>query len=135
MAIKAFREIDMERGRLGDMSTSTLARARPRCPSALLVAVGLAVGFGVAQATGVRALGGAVFALGGLAAAWLWVQRRGWAVALGLGALYVAAFVLAHVLALGVGFPAWLAVSLVTVVAAGVTFGVVDRAQADSAGN
>jgi hypothetical protein len=121
----------MTTGRLDDMSTSTLTRTR--FPSAVLVAVGLAVGFGVAQGTGVRALGGAVFALGGLAAARLWVQRRGWAVALGLGALYVAAFVLAHVLALGVGFPAWLAVSLVTVAAAGVTFGVADRPRTDAA--
>ena len=117
-------------GTLGDMSTSTLARTR--FPSALLVAVGLAAGFGVAQGTGIRALGGAVFALGGLGAAWLWVQRRGWAVALGLGALYVAAFVLAHVLAIGVGVPAWLAVSLVTVTAAGVTFGVADLPRADA---
>ena len=44
------------------MSTSTLTRARTRFPSAVLVAVGLAAGFGVAQGTGVRALGGAVFA-------------------------------------------------------------------------
>jgi hypothetical protein len=109
------------------MSTSTLTRARTRFPSALLVAVGLAAGFGVAQGTGIRALGGAVFALAGLGAGWLWVQRRGWAVALGLAALYVAAFVLAHVLALGVGLPAWLAVSLVTLAAAGVTFGMADR--------
>lgn len=113
------------------MSTSTLTRTR--FPSALLVAVGLAAGFGIAQGTGVRALGGAVFALGGLVAARLWVQRRGWAVALGLGALYVAAFVLAHVLALGVGLQAWLAVSLVTLAAAGVTFGVADRAEAHAA--
>jgi hypothetical protein len=120
-------------GRLGDMSTSTLTRTR--FPSALLVAVGLAAGFGIAQGTGVRALGGAVFALGGLGAAWLWVQRRGWAVTLGLGALYVAAFVLAHVLALGAGFPAWLAVSLVTLVAAGVTFGVADGLRTDAARN
>jgi hypothetical protein len=107
------------------MSTSTLTRTR--FPSAVLVAIGLAAGFGVAQGTGVRALGGLVFAVGGLGAAWLWVQRRGWAVALGLGALYVAAFVLAHVLALGAGLPAWLAVSLVTLTAAGVTFTVADR--------
>jgi hypothetical protein len=124
MAIKAPRTVT---GRLGDMPTSTLTRARTRFPSAVLVAAGLAVGFAIAQGTGIRALGGAVFALGGLGAAWLWVQRRGWAVALGLGALYVGAFVLAHVLALGVGLPAWLAVSLVTLVAAGVTFGVADR--------
>jgi hypothetical protein len=112
------------------MSTTTVTRTR--FPSAVLVAVGLAVGFGVAQGTGIRALGGAVFALGGLGAAWLWVPRRGWAVALGLGALYIAAFVLAHVLALGAGLPAWLAVSLVTLVAAGVTFGVADRPRADA---
>ena len=107
------------------MWTSLLARAR--FPSAVLVAFGLAAGFGVAQGTGVRALGGAVFALAGLAAGWLCVQRRGWAVALGLGALYVGAFVLAHVLAIGVGLPAWLAVSLVTIVTAGATYGVADR--------
>jgi hypothetical protein len=110
------------------MSTATLAR---RFPSAVLVAVGLAAGFGIAQGTGIRALGGAVFALGGLGAAWLWVQRRGWAVTLGLAALYVGAFVLAHVLALGAGFPAWLAVSLVTITAAGVTYGVADASRAD----
>jgi hypothetical protein len=115
------------------MSTPTPTETRTRFPSAVPVAVGLAVGFAVAQGTGIRALGGIVFAVGGLAAAWLWVQRRGWAVALGLGALYVVAFVLAHVLALGVGFPAWLAVSLVTLVAAGVTFGVADRPRADAA--
>ena len=106
------------------MSTTTLTR---RFPSSLLVAVGLAAGFGIAQATGVRVLGGSVFAAAGLAAAWLWVHRRGWAVALGLGAMYIGAFVLAHVLALGVGLPGWLAVSLVTLAAAGVTYGVADR--------
>jgi hypothetical protein len=110
------------------MTSSTLTRTRTRIPSALLVAVGLAAGFGVAQGTGIRALGGAVFALGGLAAAWLWVERRGWAVALGLGALYIGAFVLAHVLALGVGMASWLAVALVTLAAAGTTYAVADRA-------
>lgn len=108
--------------------TTSLTRARTRLSSAVLVAVGLAAGFGVAQGTGVRALGGAVFAAAGLGAGYLWVQRRGWAVALGLGGLYVGAFVLAHVLALGVGLPAWLAVGLVTVAAAGTTYAVADRA-------
>jgi hypothetical protein len=115
------------------MSSSTLTRARTRFPSAVLVAVGLAAGFGIAQGTGIRALGGAVFVGAGLGAAWLWYRRRGLAVALGLGALYVAAFVLAHVLALGVGLPAWLAVSLVTLAAAGVTFGVADTSRPDTA--
>ena len=109
------------------MTSSTLTRTRTRIPSAVLVALGLAAGFGVAQGTGIRALGGAVFALGGLGAAWLWVKHRGWAVAVGLGALYIGAFVLAHVLALAVGLPAWLAVALVTLVAAGVSFWVADR--------
>ena len=114
------------------MTSSTLTRVRTRIPSAVLVAVGLAAGFGVAQGTGIRALGGAVFALGGLGAAWLWVEHRGWAVALGLGALYIGAFVLAHVLALGVGLASWLAVGLVTAAAAGVTYAVADRPRAGS---
>jgi hypothetical protein len=111
------------------MATSTLTRTR--FPSSLLVAVGLAVGFGVAQGTGVRALGGVVLAACGLGAAALWVRRRGWAVAIGLAVLYLAAFVLAHVLALGVGLNAWLAVALVTLTAAGITFGVADRAETE----
>jgi len=112
------------------MATSTLTRTR--FPSSLLVAVGLAVGFGVAQGTGVRALGGVVLAACGLGAAALWVRRRGWAVAVGLGLLYFAAFALAHVLALGVGLSAWLSVALVTIVAAGVTFGVADRGERET---
>ena len=108
------------------MSTTTLARVRTRFPSAVPVAVGLAAGFGIAQATGIRALGGAVFVAGGLAAGWLWYRRRGAAVALALGVAYVAAFVLAHVLSLGVGWPAWLAVGVVTAVAAGLAWWVAD---------
>jgi hypothetical protein len=113
------------------MSTNSLVRTR--FPSAALVAVGLAAGFGIAQGTGVRALGGAVFAGAGLAAGALWLRRRGTATAVALAALYVGAFVLAHVLAIGVGLPAWLAVSLVTLTAAGVTFAVADGARAEDA--
>ena len=108
---------------------STSAVVRTRFPSAVLVAVGLAAGFGIAQGTGVRALGGAVFLAGGLAAGWLWYRRRGLGVALGLGAAYAGAFVLAHVLALGVGLPAWLAVGLVSCGAAGLAFVVADRSE------
>ena len=96
-------------------------------PSSPLVAVGLAAGFGIAQATGVRTLGGAVFAAAGLAAGWLWYRRRGVPTAAALGAVYVGAFVLAHVLALAAGLPGWLAVSLVTIAAAGLTYWVADR--------
>ena len=96
-------------------------------PSSLLVAIGLAAGFGVAQGTGVRALGGAIFVGAGLAAGRLWHRRRGTATTVGLAAGYVGAFVAAHLLALVVGLPAWLAVSLVTISAAGVTYAVADR--------
>ncbi|MPQ98423.1 hypothetical protein GB931_10940 [Modestobacter sp. I12A-02628] len=111
------------------MTTSTLSRARTRLPSAVPVAVGLAVGFGVAQSTGNRALGGVVFAAGGLVAGWLWRERRGTAVAAGLGVAYVAAFVLAHVLAIAVGWSAWLAVTVVTLAAAALSSWVADRSQ------
>lgn len=109
------------------MTTSTLARTR--FPSAALVALGLAAGFGVAQGTGVRALGGAIFVGAGVAAGWLWYHRRGTATTIALAGLYLGAFVLAHVLAIGMGMSAWLAVSLVTLAAAGVTFAVADRPQ------
>ena len=101
--------------------------SRSRFPSSLLVAVGLAAGFGVAQGTGIRALGGALFVGAGLAAAWLWYRRRGLTTTISLTAGYVGAFVVAHVLALAVGLPAWLAVSLVTILAAGVTYAVADQ--------
>jgi hypothetical protein len=110
------------------MSTSTLTRARARLfPSSSLVAVGLVLGFAVAQGTGIRALGGAILIGTGLAAARLWVRRRGWAVAVALGLTYLLAFVLSHVLTLGLGVPAWLSVALVTIASAGVTFWAADR--------
>jgi hypothetical protein len=96
-------------------------------PSSLLVVVGLVGGFAIAQGTGNRALGGAVLAVAGLVAAWFWLRRRGFVAACALGGTYLAAFVLAHVLALGAVLPAWLSVSLVTIAAAGLTYGVADR--------
>ena len=112
------------------MSTSTLTRTR--FPSAVLVAVGLAAGFGIAQGTGIRALGGPSSPSAGSGGLVVGAAAR-----LGGGPRRSArstsaAFVLAHVLALGVGFPAWLAVSLVTLVAAGVTFAVADRPRGTS---
>ena len=98
-----------------------------RLPSSLLVAVGLAAGFAIAQGTGVRAFGGAVFVGAGLAAGWLWYRRRGAATTVALAAGYVGAFVAAHLIAIGLGFDAWLAVSLVTIPTAGVTYLVADR--------
>ena len=109
------------------MTTSTLTRSRTRFPSAVLAALGLAVGFGVAQGTGVRALGGVVLAACGIGAGVLWYRRRGLAVAIGLAVAYLALFALAHVFALGLGWPAWLAVGLVTLAAAALSYGVADR--------
>src|SRR4051794_26281402 len=109
------------------MSTSSLVRRRARFPSSLLVSAGPVIGFAVAQGTGIRGLGGVLLIGTGLAAARLWVRRRGWVVAVLLGLAYLAAFVLAHVLALGLGVPAWLSVALVTIAAAGVTYRVADR--------
>jgi hypothetical protein len=113
------------------MSASLLTRARARLfPSSALVAGGLVVGFAVAQGTGLRALGGAVLIGTGLAAGRLWVQRRGWGLAVVLGLVYLVAFMLSHVLTLGFGMPAWLSVALVTIAAGGVTYGVADRPRA-----
>jgi hypothetical protein len=109
------------------MSTSSLVRKGTVFPSSVLVAAGLVVGFAVAQGTGVRALGGAILLGTVLAAARQWVRRRGWAVAVALGLVYLAAFALSHVLALGLGVPAWLSVAWGTLAAAGVTFAVADR--------
>jgi hypothetical protein len=114
-------------------SASTLTRVRTRLSSAVPVVVGLAAGFGIAQGTGSRPLGGVVFVAGGVVAGWLWHQRRGLAVAIALGVAYVAAFVLAHVLAIGVGLNAWLSVALVTAAAAALSVLVGDRPRADVA--
>lgn len=75
----------------------------------------LIAGFGVAQATGVRPLGGAVLLAGGAWCARRWLQDAGAARAVGLVALMAGAFVASHLLAKSIG--AWPAV----LVAAGVT--------------
>lgn len=80
-----------------------------------LVAAGsLVVGFAVAQATGVRALGGFVLLA---AASWCclqWRRAAGWPVAVGLVLLYVTAFGASHLLARMIG--AWPSVLTVAAV-------------------
>ena len=111
--------------------SATLTRPRTRLfPSSLLTAAGLVVGFGVAQETGNRPLGGVVLAACGVGAGVLWLRRRGRGATVALAGVYLGAFVLAHVLALGVGLNPWLSVSLVTIAAAAVTYGVADRPRA-----
>jgi hypothetical protein len=88
-------------------------------PTWPVAAGSLVLGFAVAQATGVRPLGGLVLLA---AAAWCalrWLRGAGPAVAAGLVAVYAAAFALSHPLAGAVGtWPAVLTVAAATGAAA-----------------
>ena len=97
----------------------------------------LVVGFQVAELTGVRALGGVVL-LVAIGWCWMaWTGRRSMLVALGLTAVYVAAFALSHVIAGAVG--ALVSVALVSALVSLVVFAVADRpvllAAANRSGN
>lgn len=79
--------------------------ARPAVPTAVVAAGSLVVGFGVAQATDVRALGGVVLLAG---VAWCgrhWSRRQGPVTAGALAAAYLGGFVGSHLLAREIG--AW----------------------------
>jgi hypothetical protein len=79
-----------------------------RPPTALLAATGLIAGFGVAVASGSRALGGVVLAIFGLACIAIWVRRDGRQTAAMLTVAGLVAFAISHVLGLVIG--AWPAV-------------------------
>ncbi len=94
-------------------------------PSSLVAGASLLIGFLVAQATGVRALGGVVLLV---AVAWcflLWRERAGVGVAVGLTVAYGLAFVLSHVIARAIG--AIPSVLLVSVAVAALAFVLADR--------
>jgi hypothetical protein len=74
--------------------------------------LGLVGGFTVAQQTGRREVGGALFAAAGAVSAWNWNRAAGPAAAAGLSALYVAAMGGSHPLAKRIG--AWPSVAVVT---------------------
>ncbi len=76
-----------------------------------MAAGSLALGFAVAQATGVRPLGGVVLVLGAGWCARRWREERGTGTAVALVAVYLAAFVASHLLAGALG--AWGSVTLV----------------------
>jgi hypothetical protein len=84
----------------------------------------LLLGFAVAQATGVRPLGGVVLAAGAGWCALRWRRSAGIARTAGLVVLYLALFVLSHVIAGAVG--TWPAVVIVAAVMALVTLLVAD---------
>ncbi len=80
-------------------------------PTWPVAAGSLVLGFGVAQATGIRPLGGLVLIAGAGWCALRWRERAGPAVTAGLLVLYVAAFVASHLIADRVG--TWGSVALV----------------------
>ena len=95
-----------------------------RVPTAVLAGLTLVVGFAVAQATGVRTLGGAVLLAG---VAWCAVRARhaGWGRVLLVVLAGAVCFVASHLLAPHLG--AWPAVVLVAVLLGVVTYALVDR--------
>ena len=80
-------------------------------PTAPVAAGSLIAGYAVASASGSRPLGGVVLLAGGLWCVRAWTQRNDARTAITLACGGLAAFVLSHVLARGIG--AWPAVLLV----------------------
>lgn len=79
-----------------------------------MLALGLVGGYLTARESGIRPLGGVVLAAAGALALRTALARRGPAVAVGLGALYVGGFGASHPLAKKLG--AWPSVLVVTAV-------------------
>jgi hypothetical protein len=88
----------------------------------------LVLGFAVAQATGVRPLGGIVLVAGAGWCALRWREKVGTGRAAGLVGLYLAAFAGSHVLAHSIG--AWPSVAVVTAVVAAGSYAVADAVPA-----
>ncbi len=87
-----------------------------RLATAPIAAAGLIAGYGVAAATGSRALGGLVLAACGLACIAIWLRRNGRRTAARLTVAGLGAFACSHALALVIG--AWPAVLLAAAVTA-----------------
>jgi hypothetical protein len=99
-------------------------------PTAPLAASSLIASYGVVAATGSRPLGGVVLAAGGLCCIGIWRRRHGTRTAAQLGAVGFVAFVVSHVLALGVG--AWPAVLIVAALTAAATWTLADSRALES---
>jgi hypothetical protein len=96
-----------------------------RVPTAPVAAASLVLGFAVADATGVRPLGGAVLAVALGWCALRWRRSAGAGTALALVALYLAAFAASHALADPLG--TWPAVLLVAGVVGAAAWLAADR--------
>lgn len=94
--------------RIGAGATLQSVRFTPTAPVA---AASFIVAYGVVVASGSRPLGGVVLAVGGLWCIQVWRRRHGTRMAVTLGAVGLAAFILSHLLALAIG--AWPSVLLV----------------------
>ena len=99
--------------------------ARSRVPTALLLALGLVLGFGLAEATGLRWLGGLVMLAANLLAVPSWLAVGGARLAVGLTVVFWACMVLSHPLAHLIG--TWPSVLTVAVVAAAAAWALADR--------
>lgn len=97
-------------------------RSLPTWPVA---AGSLAVGFAVAQATGVRPLGGLVLLAGAGWCALRWREERGLAVSVALVTIYLASFVTSHLIAGALG--TWGAVALVCALVGLAAWALADR--------
>lgn len=97
----------------------------PSFPTWPVAAGSLAVGFAVAQATGVRPLGGAVLVAGAGWCALRWREERGAGVAACLVAIYLAAFVASHLIARTLG--TWGSVALVCALVGLAAWALADR--------
>jgi hypothetical protein len=97
---------------------------RPLSP-ALVAALSLIVGFAVADATGVRPLGGIVLFVGAVWCALRWKERRGLGIALGLVGVFLALFAVSHVLGDQIG--AWPSVFTVAAVMGATAWLVAER--------
>ena len=93
-------------------------------PTWPVAAGSLVAGFAVAQATGVRPLGGVVLLAGVGWCAVRWRRRAGTGRAVGLAALYAAAFAGPHGLAHVIG--AWPSVAVVAAVVGGASYALAD---------
>ena len=87
-----------------------------------IAGLSLALGFAVAEITGVRAIGGAILIA---AVAWCYPRWRTTGKAPLLIVVYAAAFVASHVIGLATG--AWPAVAIAAATVAGVTYRVENR--------
>jgi hypothetical protein len=99
-----------------------------RMPTWPVAAGSLALGFAVAQASGVRPLGGIVLLAGAGWCALRWREKAGTGRAAGLVGLYAAAFAGSHLLAHAIG--AWPSVAVVSAVVAAGSYVVADAAPA-----